>query len=310
MVKTIITASTSYPLTGVVTSVGGTTGATSFSTGETFTIIIPGAGPGGSDLTTSWDGKTDAGQLAASGTYYLSVNETDTYGHVADITKTITYMQDTTYIQLNIFNSAGELVRSITNYDFVFPPDFLSGPDGLGVQIDVPPVITTKQANASPVQIRFGARVSDFMLWDGKNNSGMSVSSGIYEMQIVVKTETTLVVVASKSVTVLENNDVFIGEIKSVPNPYTGSGAGIKFMWTANETGNMAISIYNISGELIRILNTKLENGSVGWDATTSGGNIASNGLYIAVLQGISGGGNIARMKVKVVINRRSSAQF
>jgi flagellar hook assembly protein FlgD len=151
----------------------------------------------------------------------------------------------------------------------------------------------------------FGSQTGDFMLWDGKNNSGISVSSGVYEMQIVVKTESLLAVVASKSVTVLENNDVFIGEIKALPNPYMGSGNGIEFRWTSNETGNMSITIFNMSGELIRILNTKLENGSMKWDTATASGNLVSNGLYIAVLQGISGGGNIARLKVKVAINRR-----
>ncbi|MGD0565962.1 MAG: hypothetical protein ABSA34_01365, partial [Candidatus Goldiibacteriota bacterium] len=269
------------------------------------THIQPGAGPGGADMTTSWDGKTDAGQPAASGTYYLAVDETDTYGHVTDITKTITLIQDSTYIQLNIFNSAGELVRKITDYNFIFPPDFLSGTAALGVIMNVPAVITTKEANLSPVQVMFGSQTGDFMLWDGKNNSGISVSSGVYEMQIVVKTESLLAVVASKSVTVLENNDVFIGEIKALPNPYMGSGNGIEFRWTSNETGNMSITIFNMSGELIRILNTKLENGSMKWDTATASGNLVSNGLYIAVLQGISGGGNIARLKVKVAINRR-----
>ena len=306
VVRTIIQAQTTYLLTGIVTSVNGNTGTNVFSTGENFTVTLPGAGPGGADMTTSWDGKTDAGQPAASGTYYLSVDETDTYGHVTDITKTITLIQDATYIQLNIFNSAGELVTTITDYNFVFPPNFLSGTGALDVIMNVPPVITTKEANLSPVQVRFGSQEADFMLWDGKNNSGLSVSSGVYEMQIVVKTQTLLAVVASKSVTVLQNNDVLIGEIKAVPNPYNGSGAGIEFRWTANEMGNMSISIFNMSGELIRILNTKLESGSVKWDTATASGSQVSNGLYIAVLQGISGSGNIARLKVKVAINRRS----
>ncbi len=309
VVKTITTVSTDYVMTGMLTSVGGnTTGG--FSGNEVLTITMTGAGQGGTDLVTSWDGTTDGGQPAASGSYYISAAETDTYGHVMDITKDITLIKNTTYVQLNIFNSAGELVRTITDVNFVFPPDFLSGTQGLGISLDVPPLITTKQANASPVQIKFGAASADIMLWDGKNAAGLSVSSGVYEMQLVVKTETLTGIVAAKSVTVLENNDVFIGNIKTVPNPYNGSTAGIQLVWSANETGKMTISIYNIYGELIRNINATLESGATNWDVETAGGNQASNGLYIAVLQGISDSGNIARLMVKIAVNRRPAAQY
>jgi flagellar hook assembly protein FlgD len=309
VVKTIITVSMDYVLTGIITSTGGNT-ANAFSSDKILTITIPGAGPGGTDIVTSWDGTTDGGQPAASGTYYISAAETDTFGQVMNVTKDITLIKNSTYVQLNIFNSAGELVRTITDVNFVFPPNFLSGPDGLGIKLDVPQLITTKQANSSPVQIKFGAASADIMLWDGKNAEGLSVSSGVYEMQLVVKTETLTEIVATKSVTVLENNDVFIGNIKTVPNPYNGSTDGIQLIWTANETGKMTISIYNIYGELIRNINAALESGAVSWDVKTAGGNQASNGLYIAVLQGISESGNVARMMVKIAVNRRSAGQY
>jgi hypothetical protein len=72
----------------------------------------------------------------------------------------------------------------------------------------------------------------------------------------------------------------------------------------------MTISIYNIYGELIRNINAALESGAVSWDVKTAGGNQASNGLYIAVLQGISESGNVARMMVKIAVNRRSVARY
>lgn len=118
-VKTIITVSTDYVLTGIITSTGGNT-ANAFSSDKILTITIPGAGPGGTDIVTSWDGTTDGGQPAASGTYYISAAETDTFGQVMNVTKDITLIKNSTYVQLNIFNSAGELVRTITDVNFVF----------------------------------------------------------------------------------------------------------------------------------------------------------------------------------------------
>jgi flagellar hook assembly protein FlgD len=172
--------------------------------------------------------------------------------------------------------------------------------------MDVPALILSNKGNAAPVQIRFGTPANDFMLWDGKNNNGMAVSSGVYVAKILIKTEAMLIAVASSNVTVLKLDGGFLSDIKAVPNPYDGTGNGIELRWGANDTGTVVINIYNLKGELVRVIYAKLETGSAMWDITSSRGNQVSNGLYVAVLQGVSSSGNRGNLKVKLYVNRMS----
>lgn len=293
-------------MTGVITDTNGVVSASSIGFGGQFNILIPGVGYEGTDVNVSWNAKTDAGQYTASGPYSIRIDEIDTYGRDRDTTIPVTVIRNETYIQLNIFNSAGELVRSITNYDFVFPPNYVPGPAKVGVSMDVPPLIITNKGGISAVEIRFGSSANELMLWDGKNNFGMAVSSGVYETQIVIKTELLLTTIAASNITVLQSDGDFLSNIKAFPNPYDGTGPGIELRWDANEAGNVVINIYNITGELVRVIHEKLENKSAKWDMATSNGNQVSNGLYIAVLQGISSGGYRKKMKVKLAVNRRT----
>jgi flagellar hook assembly protein FlgD len=303
VVRTIIVAGTNNPMGNVVTDINGNPAVTTLGYGDLMNITIPGVELDGSALSVAWDSKTDGGQLAASGAYTVRIDQIDTYHRDTAVIIPVTVIRNETYVQLNIYNSAGELVRSIINYNFVFPAG--AGP-ATGVSMDVPALILSNKGVSAPVQIRFGTPVNDFMLWDGKNNSGMAVSSGVYVAKILIKTESMLIAVASSNVTVLKLDGGFLSDIKAVPNPYDGTGNGIELRWGANDTGTVVISIYNIKGELVRVINEKLETGRAMWDITTSKGNQVSNGLYIAVLQGASNSGNRGNLKIKIYVNRKS----
>jgi flagellar hook assembly protein FlgD len=303
LVRAIIVAGTYNAMTNVVTDINGNHAATTLGSSGLMNITIPGVELDGSALSVTWDSKTDGGQLAASGAYIIRVDQVDTYKRDTAVIIPVTVIRNETYVELDIYNSAGELVRSIIDYNFVFPPGSAPGP-AVGVNMDVPALILSNKGNAAPVQIRFGTPVNDFMLWDGKNNNGMAVSSGVYVAKILIKTESMLIAVAISNVTVLKLDNVFLSGIKAVPNPYDGTGNGIELRWGANDTGTAVISIYNIKGELVSTIHEKLETGRAMWNITTSRGNQVSNGLYVAVLQGVSSSGNRGNLRIKLYVNR------
>ena len=305
MVRTIAVLPSYDPITNIITSINGDTGATAIGYGGIMNILLPGVGLNGSDVNITWDAKTDGGQYAASGSYSIRVEQVDTYNREKDTIIQVTVIRNETYIQMNVYNSAGELVRQVTNYDFVMPPDFTPGP-GVGVNMDIPPLVISNKGDPSTVQIRFGSATEDFMLWDGKNNFGQAVSSGVYEVKIVIKTESLLITVATDSVTVLKEDSVILSNLKAVPSPYDGTGPGIELRWDSGLTGEVTVNIYNLNGEVVRVMHEKLESTSAMWDIRTSSGNLVSNGIYIAVLQGISYDGNRGTRKLKIAVNRRT----
>ena len=305
VVRTITQMPSYKGLTEVITNINGNTAANALAFGGLYNIIIPGVGVDGADITASWDARSDSGQFVAAGSYYIRVDQRDTYNRDTDIVLAVSVMRNESYKRMNIYNSAGELVYTHTDYDFVFPPDYMPDPAMVGVNMNVPPLVISKDAGINPVQIRFGSRVDDFMMWDGKNNFGIAVGSGVYQAQIVIKTETLLATFAASSITVLKEGGKFFSGIKVMPNPYKGEGPGMEFRWDTNETGNATLSIYNINGELVRVISEKLEKRSAKWNMLTNEGSQASNGIYVAVLYGESSGGNRDRIKVKAAVNRR-----
>lgn len=307
VVRTIIEMPSYKNLTGVITNINGNVSASTavLGYGDLYNIIMPGIGEGGADVTASWDGRTDAGQYVAAGPYYIRVDQRDTYYRNTDTILAVTVMRNETYIRMNIYNSAGELVYTATDYDFVFPPNYVPGPASVGVNMEVPPLVISKDADLNPVQIRFGSHADDFMLWNGKNNFGIAVSSGVYEVQIIIKTASLLVTIAASSITVLKDNVVFLSNMKAMPNPYKGEGPGMEFSWDTTETGSAAVFIYNINGELVRIIRERLESRRAKWNMMTNEGNQVSDGLYVAVFHGESSGGNRGSLKVKLAVNRR-----
>lgn len=254
--------------------------------GNPLTIMLPGINPvqnpkgGVSYASFQWDGTNSAGQDVANGVYYIQETATDPYGHTTSITKTITAINTALYVQVNIYNSAGELVDTIKSaYD---------GVSWLMLNIEN----NSSNGNAylvgngnATMTIQYTA--SNSMTWYGKNAQGDYVASGVYEIQLVAMTAQGLDVVASKTVTLLNEGtqDVLI-KLKSYPNPYPGGiTTPLTFSWQAR-AGTIRIKIYNIAGELVRIIAGDLGTGSITWDLKSAGGQSVSCGTYVCVVEG------------------------
>ncbi len=280
---------------------GNQTGVVSPGSGTAVTIRIPGIQTPDQQKGTysdfTWDGTNSAGQNVVNGVYYIKETTTDPYGHTNVITKQITAIGTNHYVQVNIFNSAGELVQTITapyNGNGQVSLD-VSNTNGnknyvLPVGKGAPPITISYTSTAAPLS------------WDGKNSQGNYVQNGVYEVQLVVKTGQGSTVITSKSITILnEGNTDVLGTVKSLPNPYSGdTTTPLIFTWQPSAGGTIKIKIYNIAGELVRTLAGDLGAASINWDLKGVGGEKVSSGTYICVVEGVDNIGNKTRKIVKI----------
>ncbi len=257
-------------------------------------IETPNQAKGGyADFT--WDGTNSAGQDVANGVYYIKETTTDPYGHTNTITKQVTALDETQYVQINIFNSAGELVQTIKA-----PYDGISQ-TSLNITNNTNNNAVLPVGNgAPPITINYTA--TNAVTWDGKNTQGNYLQSGVYEIQIVVNTNRGYNTSISKTVTILnEGTANLLGIVKSLPNPYTGNTATpLKFTWQPSAGGVIKIKVYNMAGELVRTLIGDLGTGSINWDLKSVSGQTVASGVYVCVVEGVDNAGNKERKIVKI----------
>jgi hypothetical protein len=244
-----------------------------------FDILIPGVEipetQGQGSTMFSWEGKNDQGQFVETGPYFLKVEQADAYGHVTTITKDINIMDGREYVELNVFNGAGELIRTQRQYG--------AGYSGFTLSIDVPDLISIKPGGSSNVTIKYTNNAADVLTWDGRTSAGMLVSNGIYEIQIIVKDDIRGTASTAKSVMVLRESDTVLGNLSIAPNPYTKSNqasGGMEIRWDFGApawqpnyayaaSGHIRIMILDVAGGLVRELAGDLSTGMIKWDTKT-----------------------------------------
>lgn len=248
-------------------------------------ILLPGIQiPGNPNYETGnpaifyWTAITAQSQNAAQGVYYIKVEQTDSYGHVTSFIKNVTVVNSQEYIELNIYNGAGEIVRSIRKTGPVTDPKLM---------LEIDDVIAI-ESTGSPVLIKYGQAMGSVINWDGKNHEGKVVSTGSYEVQVIIHTaagET----MSTKTIVVLREQKNYLDSLVIIPNPYSPASGytPVVFRWTAGtETGSAFIKIYNIAGELVKTLTGKIEDpAGLSWDTYITKGERAGTGLYICVLE-------------------------
>jgi flagellar hook assembly protein FlgD len=299
-------------MTGAQTSVGGVQDAVVTSK-DKMLIFIPGVdtpislAQGG--VTYTWNADNNSSQSVDSGLYYIKFEQKDQFGHSNVFIKQVQVIKEEEYVELNIFNSSGELVRTISGKT---PADLniLSAKD---MEIKVSDARTNKVSDVvaidktgTQINITYGPDTSnDIISWNGMNNIGEAVSSGTYEMQVVVKTLAGVSVEASKTVVVLNEGKTDISNIKILPNPYQGkTRTNIAVTWKSSGVGFVDVKIFNSVGELVRSINTKLETDGILWDMKTASGDDVAQGYYICVIQARDSNGYSDRKIEKLVIEK------
>lgn len=314
VVRTIASVRANKLMTSAKLTINGVETGNMISGEDAFEIFLSGVetpaslGTGGTMF--GWEGENDQSQFAGPGAYYLKVEETDTYGHTYTITKEISIIDGREYVELNVFNAAGELVKRQRQYGNNY--------SGFAMNIEVDDLITLVPGANNNVAIKYTGNAADVLTWDGRTGDGMVVSNGIYELQITVKDDIRGIVSTSKTVTVMSEHDKFLGNISLVPNPYTKNDealGGIEIRWDFGAAawvlnnpmavpGRINIKIMDMSGALVRKLSGSLSAGYVKWDTIAAKGNPAAGGVYIVIVEAVSAEGYLERKIQKLAIIR------
>jgi hypothetical protein len=300
LVKVVAQTHATTMFTEADLSVPGHSDNSIIGTDNKLTIDMPGIetpdSMGATHTAFIWDVTNNQSQFVTPGAYYIKVEETDAFGHVNVVIKQIQVVSVEEYIELKIFNSAGEIVRVIRENKAVSTDLSLADDEILGIPDD-----------GSTVPVKYNA-AGDSIPWDGKNDQGKVVSSGNYELQVTVKTLQGTVVNASKTVIVLRQDKTYLDKLSVYPNPYEASTAapGVTFAWTfktTGETGTAVIRVYNVAGELVKMIKADLAAMSATWDLRTEDNEHISRGFYVVILtaKNAAGYGDNKSTKMAVV---------
>ena len=301
---------TSGPMGDILWSSNGQTDPAGMSpTVETMTsdtplhIYLPGintpSDPTALGTFFNWNSITDGNQVTGGGVYYIKFEELDIYGHTNVLIKSISMFVVEQYVEVAIYNSAGELVKTIKDYK-----DVSNTSISLKVGNNKGMVIVEKGVNA--IDITYGTGLFDYVTWDGLNDQGLAVSSGSYEVQVNLVTNQGRTTVATKTITVLSEKVSYMGDVSIQPNPYVHSASltkTIRFAWIpGTETGWMNVTVYNIAGEKVVSFRTTLESGSVVWNVKTGDNSKAANGYFVVVFESQNRTGRLDRKIEKLAM--------
>lgn len=293
-------------ISSIQTYANGVTNPATISNTTPYEIYLPGVetpNTQGSGVGASfmWAANNAQSQDIEQGSYYIKIEQTDTYGHVTAYIKEVTVVRVEKSITLNIYNSAGELVRTIKKDN--------AGTLNNKVELGSPETIIIDQFG-SPVNIKYGANLLEYVTWDGRDSEGKVVQNGTYELQLVMKMEDGLTVESAQTVILLREARKYLDSLIIQPNPYvenTGPGY-ITFRWNfiggVSETGTALIRVYNVAGELVFRKIGDLANNTAGitWDLKKDGGTHLARGFYISVLECINTTGYMDRKIEKMAI--------
>lgn len=240
--------------------------------------------------TIYWDGKNDSGQSVSNGGYYIKVTQVDPYGHYNTVYTNVNVLKSGSHAVVTIYNSAGETVaklkggyNALNNLGLEIPGTIKAGDD-----------VVISYAPAGYVE------------WDTRSMQGLIVAAGVYNavLQVVLE-EGESRVVDNKNFTVTASDRVeSLSEFRVVPNPVdvTAQGFRVQLLWAPAGAGPAKIYIYNSAGELIRVIETKVEAGSVQWDLKTTAGRPAASGVYTAVMKAQRATGGYTVLKTKAAV--------
>ena len=294
LVTTIARSPVSAAMSGAAFSVGLNHDPDTMVPGDPLAIYMPGLvtpdNMGQPGTYFYWNGTTDASQPVASGNYYIKITQRDTFDHVTVYIRSFAVLRAEEYVELSIYNSAGELVRTVRKN--AMPPD--------RVDLTTNDVLVVEKTG-NDIVINYGPNLQDYLSWDGKNNHGAAVTSGTYELQVTTKTMSGTMAIISKTVMILSEGSKYVGDIKAYPNPYYSDG-NMTFAWSGLGSGEMLVNIHNMNGELIRSLSGRVEAGSLTWDGKTTGGNKTGHGYYICIFKAKNLDGYVEHKKLKIAI--------
>jgi flagellar hook assembly protein FlgD len=250
----------------------------------------------GGVLIGTWDGSNNSGNPVTNGNYAIEVDSVSPVGVVTSVEQNATVNRALSDITANIYNSAGEIVRTLY---FMVGDATDSEMTGVNLSANIMNLGSKTSGGAAILQIVVnttgGTPVT--LTWDGTNNSATDVTPGTYEIQmhwdngqgeITNITRSVIVVGGGASGTVIaEPNILTAGQTLT-----TFNGAGIANAWTLHA------KVYTIAGELVKSIPGSPGTATAPWDAAGM-----ASGVYIVAVQvQDASGGVLDNQLLKVLV--------
>ncbi len=209
-------------------------------------------------------------------------------------------------VKVNVYNSAGEVVKSILIKAFSAPVNNIS--------LESSNTITSLKGPGSTIELFYNG----FLIgtWDGTNNSGSPVSNGSYVIQVDnvsgsgIVTSVSQKAIVSRSLSNISAN-VYnsAGEVvrvlySVVDNPMGATMSNVKLSSdvlrpsltasapTGSERSNQATIVIETSGTPVTLI----------WDGTTNGGSLVTPGVYSIEVHWNNGSGETADISREIVV--------
>ncbi len=261
----------------------------------------------GSPLT-AWDATNSNGNKVANGTYLIKVDSVDRMGVETSITRNVMVSIIQSTLEITVYNSVGERVRSFTQAEIenilsatggLQPLDFEVGRIVVSPGVFMPSYSSSGSNNYISISLGSGQSIQ----WDGRNDSGVIVSNGNYfiEVKSIIPDQGSQELI--REVKVVNNGETAAAGIVLAPNPISlriDNQAQFLLNGLSPEVVESRARIYTIAGELIKILVNDPGNPAViTWDLSSP----LASGTYLAVVEMNSpSGGLVGRKIMKVVI--------
>lgn len=271
------------PVTGAVQGLSVQNPTFAPQVGQQAVIIVDGK-------TYLWNGANSNGQQVQTGVYYVMASIKDSNGNVTAYTQPLTVIAVPNQYSLKIFNSAGEVVQTLTVAAYgATQPTTLSadkssaaiGPNGGGFTFSLGAGLPT-------------------VAWDGKDAEGNLVSSGTYTVQLVSQTAGNSVQVATTEVAVIATGGSVVDGAFAVPNPVGASSNGFDVFCPGAAAGSVIVGrMYDLAGELVLETNNSSMTTMIRF---SFGSRPIAGGVYLIELTGTAPWGRVDHKTVKVVV--------
>lgn len=261
----------------------------------------------------SWDGSNDRGELASNGTYFAKVEVTSTITGLLTLSSPpfITLSARRPQVVARIHNAAGFEVAA-------FPAAAVDGVRGLRLSPDP----FEPSADGSSLLTLELTGVDDATLatltWNGRDSGGRVVPSGFYLVNLALAAPEGYELTLTARFTVLRGPLDILSSVAPVPNPVSSDSGLLWVRYRLAAPGVVAslrLHVYAVSGELLRTIDVTRQPapsdpldgnrdgfGAVAWDLTSRRMRRVAPGLYVLVLEAVSGDGLRQRVSFKAAV--------
>jgi uncharacterized repeat protein (TIGR01451 family) len=241
----------------------------------------------GTAAILSWNGANSQGQLVASGTYQVLATLADSFGHTTDFYTALTVLRQDRTVKVEIYDSAGELVRHWQE-----PDQGAAGTSSINLS-------TTRMSSDGSLTIGWGGGAS--VVWDGTNDSGQAVQSGQYLVKVTRDTSVGQTEVYSQAVTLLASPHDLLGGATLQPNPALSTDGMVRVLLPAGPAGGIRVEaeVYDLAGERVVRLSNSAQAGEIDWNLDQTG-----PGVYLIFLKAQDRGGHQQTRVMKEAILR------